>query len=320
MAEFTLSIKTEDAAELRGIVDRIAGVVAVESNMLGSRRNVVERAEPLADGGELPANQAYPAAESGLTTYATGVVTHMAAEQIVADSPEVTVTNNTDAVVTGVDMAAEGGDYSVEVTIAPDRDKHGIKRDERIHANAAEPFKADGTWKRRKNLTDDQYDSVYLELVREAQAAGVYAGPVVPELELEARVEDAAPSVGQPAVVAPAPVAAAAPAPQAAAPAPAAGMSAQATPTPNAVVMKLMPLAGPAAFPALFTALGVPNIMNFSPEQLRLADDVATALRDRIESEGALVTNAAGAVSSSPEWKAANPNALIETAQLFGLV
>lgn len=47
----------------------------------------------------------------------------------------------------------------------PEVDKEGLPWDERIHANAKDPFKADGTWKRRKNISDEEWESVRAELI-----------------------------------------------------------------------------------------------------------------------------------------------------------
>lgn len=203
MAKFTLSIETEEAAELRGIVDRIASVAA------GVAPHLVAKTPVVVDLGSLD-----------------------------KPMPAVTVTNNTD---TQLSAETDEAGTTITATAVPERDAHGIKRDERIHANAAEPFKADGCWKRRKNLTDDQYDAVYLELAREAIAAGVYAGPIIPELALEDKVVDADAPVAEPAA-APEPVAE-----PAAAPAPTAGMSAQTTPTPSSIATRLMMLVGAQA-------------------------------------------------------------------------
>lgn len=53
-------------------------------------------------------------------------------------------------------------------------DAEGLPFDDRIHAKAAVPFKADGTWKRRKNISDELYNSVRAELkARVAPAAPV---------------------------------------------------------------------------------------------------------------------------------------------------
>lgn len=72
----------------------------------------------------------------------------------------------------------------------PERDAHGIKYDERIHPgrDSASLFKGDNTWRKRRGVADDQYEEIYLELAREARAAGLYTGPAIPELELESRV------------------------------------------------------------------------------------------------------------------------------------
>lgn len=96
-------------------------------------------------------------------------------------------------------------------------DSEGLPFDERIHAKAAQPFKADGTWKRRKNISDDLYNSVRAELkarVAPAPVAEVAPAPVAPEPVAPAPVVESV------AVVAPEP-ASPAPVPQPAAPAPA---------------------------------------------------------------------------------------------------
>lgn len=74
--------------------------------------------------------------------------------------------------------------------VTPDRDAHGIKYDERIHPgrDSASLFKGDNTWRKRRGVADEQYEEIYLELAREARAAGLYTGPAIPELELESRV------------------------------------------------------------------------------------------------------------------------------------
>lgn len=167
--------------------------------------------------------------------------------------------------------------------VTPDRDAHGIKRDDRIHANAADPFKADGTWKRRKNVPDEQYEEIYLELAREARAAGLYTGPAIPELELEDKVVDTeAPAPAAPAQIAPEPTAAPvapapgpAPAAPAPTPAPAPGMSAEDAPTPVKAVQALVAAAGPMAAHSLFKAFGVTAAPDCTPQQLR--DMVAIA-------------------------------------------
>lgn len=293
MAKFTLSIETEEAAELRGIVDRIAGVAAGVAP---------QSPEECADQGS---HAHYADPEPAVT---------------------VAITNNTD---TQLSAETDEAGTTITATAVPERDAHGIKRDERIHANAAEPFKADGCWKRRKNLTDDQYDAVYLELAREAIAAGVYAGPTIPELALEDKVVDTEQPAEQPettqaapAPVAEQPAAAAAPAPvQAAAPAPTPGMSAQTTPTASSVTTRLMLLVGSPAVTWFMGALNIANFGQLTPEQLRTADEMITALGERVAADGARTVNTVGMSVSSAEWKAANGVAVLtETARLFGLV
>lgn len=158
MADFTLTVKTDSSAELLDIVSKIAGSMPLptgKSVQLPEHQHICGR-QPL----ELP---------------------NVAGAQVPTPAiagPDVRID---DAPISGVSGA-------VAEAYTPDRDAHGIKRDDRIHANAADPFKADGTWKRRKNVPDEQYEEIHLELVREAKAAGLYTGPAIPELELEARV------------------------------------------------------------------------------------------------------------------------------------
>lgn len=114
-------------------------------------------------------------------------------------------------------------------------DAEGLPFDDRIHAKAAQPFKADGTWKRRKNISDDLYNTVRAELkARLAPTATVAPAPApavtVAQPEVVATVvEQVAPTATvapapAPVVEQPAPTATVAPAPAAqAAPAPATG-------------------------------------------------------------------------------------------------
>lgn len=90
-------------------------------------------------------------------------------------------------------------------------DSEGLPFDERIHAKAAQPFKADGTWKRRKNISDELYNSVRAELKARIAPAPVVEVAPAPEPVLAPIVEAVA-----------AVIEAVAPAPQPTAPAPAA--------------------------------------------------------------------------------------------------
>ncbi|MGL4755295.1 MAG: hypothetical protein ACRCXB_23290 [Aeromonadaceae bacterium] len=158
MADFTLTVKTDSSAELLDIVSKIAGSMplpAGKSAQLPEHQHIGGR-QPL----ELP---------------------NVAGAQVLTPGIAGSDTRIDDAPIGDVSGA-------VAEAYAPDRDGHGIKRDDRIHANAADPFKADSTWKRRKNVPDEQYDEIHLELVREAKAAGLYTGPAIPELELESQV------------------------------------------------------------------------------------------------------------------------------------
>lgn len=161
--------------------------------------------------------------------------------------------------------------------VVPERDAHGIKRDLRIHSDAAEPIAPkSGTWKRRRGLSDVEYDAVYAELVAEAQAEGVYTGPAV--------------DAPAPVATAPAPTQAAAandaaPAPtpqQAAAPAPATtGMSAEQAPTLQKAIVSLVQAAGPTAAKLVLSAMGLANGNDATVDQLRhmvaIADMVVAA-------------------------------------------
>lgn len=59
-------------------------------------------------------------------------------------------------------------------------DAEGLPFDDRIHAKASQPFKADGTWKRRKNISDELYNSVRAELKARAAASGAAAAVDTP--------------------------------------------------------------------------------------------------------------------------------------------
>lgn len=145
MADFTLTVKTDSSAELLDIVSKIAGSMPVELAAPYGKSQLAE-----IDAAE-SANQLLTAEQLDR------------AERLGALAPAAAATTG----------------------LMADRDAHGIKRDDRIHANAADPFKADGTWKRRKNVPDELHEEIHLELVREAKAAGLYTGPAIPELELE---------------------------------------------------------------------------------------------------------------------------------------
>lgn len=191
--------------------------------------------------------------------------------------------------------------------LVPERDAHGIKRDLRIHADAKDPLRAsDNLWKRRKNVPDEQYEEIHLELVREARSAGLYTGPAIPELELEDRVVDtvadadeaasqeafqassdehertatagesapvpgntplaANPNASLPVEVAP-PAPTAPPAPVPAAPV--SGMSAEATPTYQQAVVALFNAGGPTAPQVALQAMGLTIATQATPQQLR---------------------------------------------------
>lgn len=158
MADFTLTVKTDSSAELLDIVSRIAN-----SMPLPAGKSALEHGEAV-----------HAEIDKQLQTHASAEVLEKAraAGQSVIDeiAPE---------------RAPIGLSQETADLLDTGRDGHGIKRDDRIHANATEPFKGDGTWKRRKNVPDEQYEEIYLELVREARAAGLYTGPAIPELELE---------------------------------------------------------------------------------------------------------------------------------------
>lgn len=115
-------------------------------------------------------------------------------------------------------VAAVEPDEEPEADVAAGTvDGEGLPFDERIHAKAAQPFKADGTWKRRKNISDDLYNSVRAEL--KARIAPVVApAPVVEAVAIAAPAPEPvlAPVVEAVAAV----IEAVAPAPQPVAPAP----------------------------------------------------------------------------------------------------
>lgn len=162
MADFTLTVKTDSSAELLDIVARIAN-----SMPLPSGKSALEHGEAV-----------HAEVNKQLQAYAAGAQLPADLEPEIFGVADVLVPQAPDRLPVGL------GQDTVDL-LDTGRDRHGIKRDDRIHANAADPFKADGTWKRRKNVPDEQYEEIHLELVREARAAGLYTGPAIPELELE---------------------------------------------------------------------------------------------------------------------------------------
>lgn len=277
MADFTLTVKTDSSAELLDIVARIAN-----SMPLPTGKSALEHGEAVhAEIDKLL--QARQLAELDAAESANQMLT---AEQL--------------------DQAERAGALApapaATTGLMPERDGHGIKRDDRVHANAADPFKADTTWKRRKNVPDEQYEEIHLELVREARAAGLYTGPAIPELELEDRVVDTEQQTPPPVsvtvenntdaqlevtrepeavtitAVAP-PTPAPAPTPVPAAPAP--GMSAEATPTYQQAVVALFNAGGPTAPQVALQAMGLTIATQATPQQLRdmvTAAEMVTAL------------------------------------------
>lgn len=162
MASFELKILTEDPTELKELVDKLC--TKVNNGGYVSSQELQAMATPRTPEPSTIADQAkYDAAK------AAGVVAE------VATMPEHT------------NVAREPQDVLASVV---ERDAEGLKRDARIHSDAAEPFKADGTWKRKRNTPDDVYESVYEELAREAHAAGLYKGPLLGQFELESKVVD----------------------------------------------------------------------------------------------------------------------------------
>lgn len=294
MANFTLNIATDSSAELLDIVSKIAGSMPLPQVQIHGGGAVTERRMPTLDDFKQ-------------------------AERVVAG-------------IEALEKAQAAGQAVID-DIAPERDAHGIKRDLRIHADAKEPLRAsDNLWKRRKNVPDEQYEEIHLELVREARAAGLYTGPAIPELELESRVVDTTVSEEvlretDPAIVAvgmaeavesgmlvPSPSmqtalneaseieqqlsasapAVAPPAPVPAAPAP--GMSAEATPTYTEAVTKLVQQCGAQAPIVMLRVMGVKVAPELSPEQLRVvmraADMVKLDPMERITKGAQAVTEA----------------------------
>ena len=272
MASFELKILTEDPAELKGLVDKLCASIA----------------EPRKVG--MPADHAASYGGQQAQTHPISIE-DIDAETTVAPAP------------THTNVARELQDVSPSV---PERDAEGIKRDARIHSDAAEPFKTDGTWKRKRNTPDDTYDEVYEELAREAHAAGLYKGPLLGQFELEARVVDTeqAPVVEQQAAPAPAPVVetaapaptpvveppvAPAPSPVAptpqAAPAPVAptpaGLSAQVSSSEErckSLLTSMVKKVGPAVAVAALRMYGATAVTMLTPEQRESFCDVAEAL------------------------------------------
>jgi hypothetical protein len=270
MASFELKILTEDPTELKALVDKLCNA---ETRYSGEPRKVGMPAElaapyygsnPTLTMDELKGGIVDPGTIADQAKYDAAKAAGTVAEVVVTTATMPEHTN----------VAREPQDVPAFV---PDRDAEGIKRDDRIHPgrDVANPFKADDTWKRRRNTPDDVYESVYEELAREAHAAGLYKGPLLGQFELETRVVDTDPApdstiaeldsaqkqaevltaehmdeaerIGAltPAPVAPAP-APAAPAPQAA-PAPVA-------PAPQAAPAPVAPAPAPQAAPAGLSA------------------------------------------------------------------
>lgn len=251
MASFELKILTEDPAELKGLVDKLCSVrVEVRNEIRGTEAHVAVEERVLVPGEKL----------------------------------EPVSLEDIDQETTTTPVAQPAPDPTLPVT---DRDAEGLKRDARIHSDAAEPFKADGTWKRKRNTPDDLYDSAYEELAREAHAGGLYKGPLLGQFELEARVVDTeqapaaetvapapAPVVEQ---VAPAPVA---PAPAPVAPAPA-GLSAQVSSSEErckSLLTGMVKKVGPAVAVAALRMYGATAVTMLTPEQRESFCDVSEAM------------------------------------------
>ena len=171
--------------------------------------------------------------------------------------------------------AAPAPTTAVANDVAPERDAHGITRDLRIHSDAAEPLKADGTWKRRRSLSEVEYDTIYAELVSEAQAEGVYIGPAVEPQAAAAPAPTATPAAANDAAPTPTQQQAAAPAPAAT------GMSAEQAPTLQKAIVSLVQAAGPTAAKLVLSAMGLANGNDATDRQLRhmvaIADMVVAA-------------------------------------------
>lgn len=114
----------------------------------------------------------------------------------------------------------------------PDVDSEGLPFDDRIHSKAKEPFKADGTWKRRKGIDDDTWNTVRAELIAKRDQADM--APIA-----DASATPAAPAATEatPATAAPAATPVAAPAANTPAPAP--------TPVPNSASSAAPPAPAP---------------------------------------------------------------------------
>ena len=261
MASFELKILTEDPAELKGLVDKLCASIA-EPRKVGMP-TAHAASYGVADADEAASQEAFTAKY---------------------DAEE----------AKDAEFAPQQTTIAATAPIA-DRDAEGLKRDARIHSDAAEPFKTDGTWKRKRNTPDDIYDEVYEELARESHAAGLYKGPLLGQFELEARVVDteqalvaeqqAAPAptpvVEPPVAPAPSPVA---PAPQAApapvAPAPA-GLSAQVSSSEErckSLLTSMVKKVGPAVAVAALRMYGATAVTMLTPDQRESFCDVAEAL------------------------------------------
>lgn len=230
MASFELKILTEDPTELKALVDKLCTQVNNGGYVSPQELQAVATGHTT-EPGTIADQAKYDAAK------AAGVVAEVVVTTADPVSKEVA-----DAVSSAMPASV------------PERDAEGLKRDSRIHSDAAEPFKADGTWKRKRNTPDDVYESVYEELAREAHAAGLYKGPLLGQFELEARVVDTeqapAPVVEQQA--APAPAVESAPAP--AAPVVEQSAPAPVAPAPAVSPAPVAPAPAPQAAPAGLSA------------------------------------------------------------------
>lgn len=292
MADFTLTVKTDSSAELLDIVARIANSMPLPTGKSALAHGEAMHAEINKQLQAYAAELMPDPRPMGAPVPVEVIEKAEAAGQAVID-----------------EIAPVGLGQDTIDLLDTGRDGHGIKRDDRIHANAADPFKADGTWKRRKNVPDEQYEEIHLELVREAKAAGLYTGPAIPELELEYRVVDTEQQTGghilasdpapvtvtvenrtdaqlvvtqEPEAVTVTAVAPPAPAPAPVPAAPAApGMSAEATPTYQQAVVALFNAGGPTAPQVALQAMGLTIATQATPQQLRdmvTAAEMVTAL------------------------------------------
>lgn len=278
MASFELKILTEDPTELKALVDKLCSVQNNTGGLIVSERKLV----------------------AGEKLQAVDVTSHTPEPGMIADQAKYDAAKASGAVaeivVTAQDpVSQEITDAVSSAMPAPvaDRDSEGLKRDARIHSDAAEPFKTDGTWKRKRNTPDDTYDVVYEELAREAHAAGLYKGPLLGQFELEARVVDteaqapvaeqqAAPApVVETTAPAPTPVA---PAPQAA-PAPVApalaGLSAQVSSSEErckSLLTSMVKKVGPAVAVKALRMYDATAVTMLTPEKRESFCDVAEAL------------------------------------------